>query len=234
MNMSKFYFVALLSFLSAGAVAQKKSIGRKANDHFMIQLGSTKWTGQPDTIKTKNLGRALNVYFMLDFPFKTNPKLSVGLGAGVGSDGVFFERRRLELNGSGSVLKFTNLDSSSHFKKYKLSTAYLEVPVELRFVKNPLNSDKSFKFAIGAKVGTIIDAHTRGKTLQDKNGNTVNNYVEKVKQRRFFNSTRLMATGRIGWGNFSVFGQYNITPLLKDGAGPQIRPFSVGITLSGL
>jgi hypothetical protein len=31
-----------------------------------------------------------------------------------------------------------------------------------------------------------------------------------------------------------VYGQYQITGLLKDGAGATIRPFTVGLTLSGL
>jgi hypothetical protein len=232
--MTKIYSIAILCLLTTGAFAQKKSLGARANDHFMIQLGSTTWLSKPDSIKTKSLGRALNVYFMLDFPFKSNRKLSVALGAGVGSDGIFFERRRLELNGGGNVLRFTNLDSANHFKKYKLTTAYLEAPVELRFVQNPDKSDRSFKFAVGVKLGTMIDAHTRGKNLADRGGNTINSYVEKVKQRRYFNSTKLAVTGRIGWGNFSVYGQYFVTPLLKDGAGAEIRPFSIGLTLSGL
>jgi hypothetical protein len=235
--MTKIYTVTFLLLTTAAAMAQKPKtpLSKKASDHFMIQLGSTQWTGQPDSIKMKSLGRTLNVYFMLAFPFKSNPKLSTALGAGVASDGVFFNRRRVELTGTGDQLLFTNLDSQNHFKKYKLTTVYLEVPVELRFMQNPDNSDRSFKFAIGAKVGTVISTYTRGKTLEDKKGNAISNHIEKTRRRgAFINSTRLIATGRVGWGNFSVFGQYHISGLLKDGAGPTIRPWSVGITLSGL
>jgi hypothetical protein len=235
--MKRIYTASFFLLTTATVMAQakgKSTFAKKANDHFMIQLGSTMWTGQPDSIKVKNLGRTLNVYFMMDFPFKSNPKFSTALGAGVASDGVFFNRTRIELTGSGDVLRFTRLDSLNHFKKYKLATVFLEVPVELRYVQHPENSDHSFKFALGAKVGTSIGTYTRGKTLEDKNGNAVSNYVEKIKRRGFINSTRLLVSGRIGWGNFSVFGQYHVTPLLKDGAGPVIRPYSVGITLSGL
>ena len=53
-------------------------------------------------------------------------------------------------------------------KKQSWLLAYLEAPIELRYTANPLNSDKSFKFAIGVKVGLMINAHTRNKTLQTK------------------------------------------------------------------
>jgi hypothetical protein len=228
---------ALIISFAANAQGNKKTMmkrAEKANDHFLIQVGGNMWTGKPDSIKTKSLGRDINVYFMFDFPFKTNPKLSVGLGAGVGSTSAFFERGSVDITGNSTKLVFRNLDSANHFKKYKLAATFLEAPVELRYVQNPDNSDRSFKFAIGAKVGTLIDVHTRAKELRDKNGNAINNYTEKLKQKKYFNSTRLSVTGRIGWGNFSMYGQYQVTTLLKDGAGAEIRPFAFGITLSGL
>jgi hypothetical protein len=171
---------------------------------------------------------------MLDKPFKSNPKFSVGIGAGIGSSNIFFENKGIDLKSGSARLPFTNLDSANHFKKYKLTTVYLEAPVELRYNSNPLNSNKSFKMALGLKVGTMVDAHTKGKTLVDKAGNTVNDYILKEKSKRFFNSTKLAATGRVGYGIISLQGSYQITALLKDGAGPAIRPYSIGICFSGL
>ena len=106
--------------------------------------------------------------------------------------------------------------------------------MELRFTDNPAKSNKSIKAAIGVKVGTLLNAHTKGKTLLNRSGGTVNSFTEKESSKRFFNSTRLSVTGRIGLGNFSLFGSYQINNLLKDGVGPQIKPFQVGISLSGL
>src|ERR1700712_4889061 len=61
----------------------KVTLGNRANDHFMAQLGFDNWAGKPDTINTKGFAHSINVYFMLDFPFKTDPRFSIGLGAGV-------------------------------------------------------------------------------------------------------------------------------------------------------
>jgi hypothetical protein len=160
--------------------------------------------------------------------------LSVAFGAGVGTSNMFFEKTSLDLKATSATLPIKRVDSVQHFKKYKLTTAYLEAPVELRFSSDPLNSNKSVKVAVGVKVGTIINAHTKGKTLQDKNDNEINSYIAKESSKRFFNTTRLAGTLRIGYGIFSIHGQYNITTLLKDGAGPEIRPYSIGLSVSGL
>jgi hypothetical protein len=145
---------------------------------------------------------------------------------------MFFRKKNVDIKANGTRLPFSKVDSTDHFKKFKLTTVYLEAPVELRFNSKP--GANGFKVAVGAKVGTLINAHTKGKTLQNKNDQTIGDYITKTSSKKFFNSTRLAATARIGYGIFSLSGQYNITTLLKEGAGPEIRPYSIGITISGL
>ncbi|HEV8080189.1 MAG TPA: outer membrane beta-barrel protein, partial [Chitinophagaceae bacterium] len=167
-------------------------------------------------------------------PFRSSPKFSVGLGIGVGSSNISFKKMNVDLKSTSVKLPFIAVDSTNHFKKYKLSTSYLEVPLELRFSSNPLNSNKSWKVAIGGKVGTIINAHTKGKDLQNKNNSSISNYTEKESSKKYFNGTRFMGTARIGYGIFSLFGAYQLNSVLKDVAGAPMKLYQVGITLSGL
>jgi hypothetical protein len=212
----------------------KVNLGNRSGDHLMVQLGYDGWLQSPDTLTTKGLSRSLNVYFMLDFPFRTDPRWSVAIGAGIGSSNIFFDKTVLDIAGSGTRLNFRNVADTNYFKKYKLVTAYAEAPLELRYSTNPEHPSRSFKVAIGAKIGTMLGAHTKGKNLQSKAGSTINAFTVKESSKRFFNSTRLSGTLRVGFGNFTVFGNYQITNLLKEGAGPVIHPYSVGLTLSGL
>lgn len=206
----------------------------RSADHFMFQIGIDNWAGAPDSIRIKGLSRGFNAYFMFDFPFKTDPRFSVGIGAGVSSSNIYFDKYTVDVKSSASALPFRDVADTNHFKKYKLTTAYLEAPVELRFALKPEDMDRSWKFAIGAKVGTMVNAHTKGKTWQNSSGNTLNAYTLKETSKRFFNSTRLSGTLRAGYGNLSLFGSYSITTLIKEGFGPEIRPYQIGITFSGL
>ena len=83
-------------------------------------------------------------------------------------------------------------------------------------------------------MGTLLNAHTRNTKFQSKTGTSINDYVMKEASKRFFNKTRISAMARVGMGHFSVFGSYQFTTLLKDGLGPEVRPYSIGLTLSGL
>ena len=206
----------------------------RSSDHFMMQLGYTTWQGAPDSIKTGGLPRTFNVYLMLDFPFKTNPHWSVAIGAGVASDNMYFEKGSVDIASTTSTLVFRNLDSTDHFKKYKLATTYAEAPVELRFSSKPNDNQRSLKAAIGVKVGTLINAHTKGNTLQNKADQTINDFKQKEFNKRFFNKTRLSATARVGFGHFTLFTSYQLTPLFREGLAPAIRPITFGLTLSGL
>ncbi len=233
-------FVLCLSFSSFAqndSTAPRRIIGpmqTRAKDHFMIQLGAATWQDRPDSIKTAGLSRTFNMYLMMDFPFKTSPKLSVALGPGLATDHVFLDKMTAGIKDNTKSVVFKNAADTAHFKKYKVATAFLELPVELRFSSNPEADGKSFKVAIGAKVGTMLAAWVKGKTLEDKGGNEINDYIVKEKSKRFFNTTRISLTGRIGYGHFSAFTSYSLTSLFKEGVGPKMNAMSIGLTISGL
>ena len=257
--MKHFFAIALILFTATAAFAQTDSnaiktavlqapqqkkkvkkdwakilLGNRANDHLMIQFAYDNWAGRPDTIRTKGFSRSFSMYFMFDFPFKTDPRFSVGAGLGFNSSNIFFDKQRVLVEALNPTLAFPDQSGTDHFKKYKLVTTYLDLPIELRYAFHPENTNKSWKIAVGAKVGLLMSAYTKGKTLQNNAGQTINSYIEKNSSKKYFNGTRLAGTLRISKGVFGLFGQYQVTPLIKNGLGPTINPFAIGITLSGL
>jgi Outer membrane protein beta-barrel domain len=209
----------------------------RSGDHFLMQLGIDNWANSPDSIDPKSLSRSFGIYLMMDFPFKTNPHFSIALGLGVSSSNMYFEDTYIDISGknnNNTTLKFQDVKDTSHFKKFKLQTAFAEIPLEFRYNSNPENLGKSFKFAVGAKIGTMLSAGTKGKNLLSSSGSTVNSFTQKEKSKRYFNKTRLAVTGRIGYGSFSLFTAYQVNAYIKEGSGPDVRPYTIGLTISGL
>jgi hypothetical protein len=236
--MKKLLFVAVALLSVSALSAQKKkdlnSFMSRTGDHFMIQLSNDHWIGAPDSLNFKGLARGANVYIMLDKRFKGSQQFSVAFGLGVGTSNMYFRRTTVDIKSQSNKLPFNNLDSQSYFKKFKVTTAFLEVPLELRFVANPEKEGRSVKVAIGVKVGTLLNAHTKGKNLMDKNGISLNNYIVKENSKRFFNTTRIAGTARIGYGNFSLFGSYQFNNIFKDGVAAEMKLFQIGLCISGL
>jgi hypothetical protein len=238
--MKKILFVvaALISVSAVSAQKKKNSTDfiSRTGDHFMLQLTSDHWMGVPDSISghLKSLSRGANVYVMLDKRFKGSPQWSVAFGLGVGTSNMYFKRMSVDIKAKTNRLPFNNLDTLSYFKKYKVTTAFLEIPLELRFTFKPEKENASVKAALGIKVGTLLNVHTKGKTLMDKNGRTLNSYTAKETGKGFFNSTRLMVTARVGYGNFSLFGAYQLNNIFKDGVAADVKLLQVGLCISGL
>lgn len=226
-----------LGYLHAQTVAKPTTLNKnQAGDHFVMQVSSDHWTGAPDSINNyiKGFSRGFNMAVMMNKPFKTSPKWSAAFGIGVSTSNIYFKKMELNISAAGTKLPFVRLDSANYFKKYKVSTAYIEVPAELRFTLHPEKEKSSWKFAVGAKVGMLIDVHTKGKTLLNASGSTLNAVKEKTYKSTFFNGSRIAVTARVGIGNFSLFGAYALTGILKDGVGPNIKPLQIGLCISGL
>lgn len=215
---------------------KKFNLGNRAGDHIMLQLSNDHWSGAADSVSShiKGFSKGANIYVMLDKPFKGNERFSAAVGIGIGTSSISFNKMFVDINATNPLLPFRIADTTSHFKKYKLTTAFLEIPVELRFTANPSTPNKSVKAAIGVKIGTMLGAHTKGKILQDASGKTINSYTEKISTKSYFNTTRLTATARVGYGIFSLFGAYSFTTVFKDGVAPDVKVFQIGLTISGL
>lgn len=206
----------------------------RANDHFMIQLGSYGWFGRPDTIKTKGFSKSINFYFLFDFPFKTNPHFSVAVGPGIGTDMMYFNKTYVGIKDNTSSIPIIDQSDTTHFKKTKLGMAWVEAPVELRYTFDPANNAKSLKLALGVKIGALLNAHTRNKDFVNSNGGIIYQYVQKEASKKFFNGNRIVVSARAGLGHFSLFYTYQVSTLFKENRGPNVNPFSFGVTLSGL
>ena len=197
----------------------------------MLQLNYVNWIKKPDSIKTKPFGFGFNGYVCYDFPIKKT-KLSFAAGLGISVSVVYLDLQRIvntDTGALGAQARFVADPVDTSYKRYKFVTTYLTAPFELRYFANSLNRNKGFKAAIGLQIGTLLGSDT--KALTSVNGTNVK---LKVDTKRYVTPWNFAATGRVGWGNFSLFASYNLTNVFKQNAGPPITPASLGICLTGL
>lgn len=222
------------SLVSLKGMAQKpetpaqQAARKPSRDFVMLQFTYDGWANTPDSVKVGGFSRGFNAYLCYDFPIKAS-HFSFATGLGIGTSNMFFrDGQQLVLTDSGQ--KGANFIPQRYdYSKFKLTTAYLEAPFELRYFANKENRNRGFKAAVGLRVGYLMAAHTKGNRTE--NGAKL---TEKVQSKEFLDKWRYGATLRLGWGNFSAFGAYNFNSPFQDGLGPVVTPYSIGICLTGL
>ncbi len=235
-------FFFLLSPLYSQAVDSKntnsvtyKDVQSKARDHFMVQFGYLNWNKKPDSIYIAGFNRQVKFYGMYDLLIKGFPYMSVGIGAGFAWDNVYFNDTKLNITQNDyNTAQLVNHNDRERFEKSKLTTWYFEVPAELRFTTNIRNYNKGFKMAVGLSYGFLLQAHTKGVNLLNATGTSINNSKQIAIDSRYFNTSRLLAHARIGWGFIHLYGTYQLDALFTNTGGPNVSPYSFGIGLTGL
>lgn len=204
---------------------KRTTVEKPSRDFVLLKLTTSSWAAKPDSIKTKGIGKGFGAAIMYDFPIKKS-HFSFAAGLGVNLQNVSFDNQTMNFKDTGAQVLFTN---GGGFKRYKFTTTRLEMPLELRFFGNNKNRNKGFKASIGANVGLFISGHTKGVS-----GSGGSKFNDKLTTKRFMEQWNVAPTMRIGYGNFSLYGSYSITPIFKENAGPAVLPVSIGICLTGL
>lgn len=169
-----------------------------------------------------------NLNFM-EFAFK-NEKKTFGLVTGMGisfNDYAFDLPVTLEKEDDYGMVVPRNIRMENNsVKKSKLHVNYLTVPLLLE-VKTPLRMGSSrLSLSAGAIGSLYIGSHTKYKYNDKAKVKTQGNYN--------INQWKYDLTGRIHFGDFSVFANYSMTPLFETGQGPEIRPLMIGISFPNI
>ncbi len=146
-------------------------------------------------------------------------------GAGLQFNNYRFDKN-ITLIGDSAKLTY-NTDTVLKFRKNKMVVANLNIPLLLEF-QIPVNEGhNNVHFAAGIIGGLRIGTHT--KQVFDINGNE-----NKDKQREDFHLMPITyaLTGRVGYNGISVFANYNLSSLLKSNEGPEVYPWSAGLSFS--
>jgi len=164
----------------------------------------------------------------------------VGFVTGLGTEWNNYElKHNVRLNPQGGSNVFPNVDEYTQnytwgevdtlysYSKNRFKTWFVNVPLLLELNTGD-NKKKAFHIATGTIVG--MNLQTKMKYKYNDNGDD-----KKVKDKDSFNTNpfRVSLTARVGYGWFNVFATYSLTPLFENNRGPELYPFTVGVTLLG-
>ncbi|MDD4602992.1 MAG: outer membrane beta-barrel protein [Bacteroidales bacterium] len=200
-----------------------------------------------------NMNTGRSVFVNLN-PFELNVNLfknHIGFTTGLGFQlsNYYFTNNYVMLKDSAMLVAYQSKDqlgNSVNFKVNKLFISYLNLPLFFEYQTNRYRRMNSFHVTLGVIVGVRLCTYTKQDyssidqtyTLVDDNGNKVATYyVDKRNVRTsgayHLNPFKVDAAFRIGWSHLNLFATYSITPMFQKNQGPELYPWTVGITLLG-
>jgi len=169
----------------------------------------------------KSIQFGLNL-FEKDFHLYKN---YINLVTGIGFDFNHYAfKNNITLNPDTSYLSATT--DIIDYKKNKLNVSYLKIPLmlEINTGKNPKNN---FHFAGGMEFAYRIHSVTKQKyDVGDKH------YKNKTRDDYNLEPFRYSLVARIGYNNITIFANYGLNRLFQKDKGPQLYPFTVGVSFN--
>lgn len=183
----------------------------------------------PQGAEDFNINPIKSLYWGFNFaqlwvPILKNQGIFTGIGVSIQS--ITFNELNLEptLNDQNEFLLVENNPHEDLIKR-KMRVSYVHAPLMLSF-----NTSKYKKrnFHVGIGGTAYYKLSSMYKEKYKENGKVKK---DKKTQDYSFNPFRIDASVRIGYGNFTLFANYAVTPMFREGKAPEMGLFTAGVQL---
>jgi len=227
----------ILVFCSLFSFSQEKEvedITSYPNSVITLNINYNSWTNPPPTMEISPLSVGFDIYGLYTFMGK-NKFVSLAAGGGFGIQNV--KSNSSLINADSSY--FQTLPKELNYRKNKITTVFIDVPIELRFRVRPNSRDKAgivrkrnFRVALGFKVGYNIQRYIK----YDGDDYRLFNYGNEIKFKEYRIKNNLLyrygVYARIGVGKLSLSAYYALSNFFETDKGPTLRPFAFGISVN--
>ena len=187
-------------------------------------------------------------FFEQNIPFSKNQKWGMITGLGFTFNNYKFMRpTRLSMDSSQLI---GYLDQDISIRKSKLTAMYLTLPVLFEFQTAPIYHKDGFHINVGVVIGARLSSHTKIYYNELNTEFNVTQYNPETgqydvvftavspddpKQHHygdwFLQPFKFDATARIGSNFLNFWTNFSLNTMFRKGKGPELYPWSAGITL---
>ncbi len=174
---------------------------------------------------SKSMSVSLN-FLQYSIPFQRNRNtIGVVIGAGWTFNNYRTDSKYIiELDDNGNTIGRPEEDRT--VTKNKLTTSFINIPLLFEF-QIPTNNDRNrFFISAGGYTGFLVKAHT--KVVYNDSGIRTK---QKYKGNLNVSPVQYGAMVRLGYSWIKLYATYNFSTLYMKNKGPELYPYSIGLTL---
>lgn len=177
---------------------------RYREDQIYLGLTYNLLTQLPEGISQSNLSYGIQLGVIRDMPLNERRTIALGLGLGYGVNSYYTNVRAVQ---GGESLQYVPIADASTFKRNKVETHLLEVPLELRWRNSTPEEYKFWRIYGGVKFGYVMGSRSK--------------YVSESVVDSFYNrdteNFRYGLTLNVGYNTFNLHAYYGLNALFEDG-----------------
>lgn len=176
---------------------------------------------KPDEVDQRNFSYGLQAGFIKDIPL--NVDRTIGLGAGFGL-AIYSYYTNIQAIENGNEISYQLVVNEPDFRRSKLESYLLEVPLEVRWRNSNAVSYNFWRIYAGVKLGYAFNSRSKF-VLQDTKESFKNTDARSFQYGLTLN---------FGYHNFNIHTYYSLIELFNDdvtldGSPLQIRPLRIGL-----
>ncbi|MBC6997185.1 porin family protein [Cytophaga sp. FL35] len=204
-----FSFLLLVCFLGYGQVQTDTLLvdNKYLEDQFYLGLTYNFLLEKPDAVSQSNLSYGLQGGLIKDIPLNKERNIAMGLGLGYGYYTYYSNLRALE---SDDSFVYDIIEDKDDFKRSKVETHMLELPVEFRWRNSNALSHKFWRIYAGVKFGYVVGGRSKYVPTE---GAKISFYNEDIKRFQYG------PTLNFGYNTFNLHAYYALSNLFNDNVG---------------
>jgi len=169
---------------------------------------------------------AVNLNFLQYDISLQKKKTNIGLVTGMGLEWNNYRfDQDITLHEIDGVIYPDPINPDWDVKKSKLTSLYLTVPLLMEF-QIPVKNGHKVHMSAGLVGGLRLGTHSKIK--YKRNGNS---HKDKDKDDFNLQAFRYSAQVRLGYRAINLFATYGMTDLFRNNKGPELTPYTIGLTL---
>lgn len=205
--MTRYILLLVVLFsMSIGAQTGNDTIAgaKYLEDQFYVGLTYNFLLNKPQDVTQSNLSYGLQGGMIKDIPINKRRNIAFGIGLGYAVNSYYTNLRATETNNG---IQYRILEEGTSFKRNKIETHLIEMPIEFRWRNSTADSYKFWRVYTGVKLGYVVGSRSKFVSNEEKNS-FYNTDTENFQYGFMIN---------FGYNTFNVHAYYALNDFFEKG-----------------
>lgn len=226
----RYYFSLLVLFVFFGASAQEEVAEKKVvdslyrEDQFYINTSFINTQKTPSGLRQNKISPSLGFGILRDMPINKNRTFSIAAGLGYSINILNDNLYTYTTSDANSTRVYEIISSDIYFTKNRLTTQYLDFPIEVRWRNSTYESHKFWRIYTGFKLSYLIADKYK---FENDLGTTI------LKHDPNLNKLQYGCYISSGWNTLNVYVYFGLNPIYKttevNGQRNKMNFFTLGL-----